>query len=501
MISFFNATGGLQNLLDNFGIGDTWELAEGKLVFPTIDGQIGNKDTTITFLDISILSGLDLSLFPTLDLATNAILNYLNKITTDDLGSTNTLQSNIIQKNNILTYQLPNGQELVRSYGNKATEITLKIVLNESSYLNKLQKLYQMSSQNTGFVGITLYHPTLGIFNNCQIKAINSSENGNMFKGSIVDIELVTSSVFNPTTVTPTSTANTILGYIQKAIGIIQTLPTLIDTGEQIGVALSPLLNLAGDSSVAKTTSFSGSSIIVGFDKVSYSNSDIGNEIEGGAKFTNDKNIEISSAISQLTDEGIPIDYDLNTNVNIILEKLTQLNNVSAGGFGTNSISKSTSYEEQDSDISNLIYSETHENSDGTITTITRSVTSYTNGVYNIEVTTSILYPIENPNLSTIKSSINEMISYLSVLSNLIPTSYGDCASLISTLEDFYIFTQTSNDVITLDRNMTLIELAILYNTSTLRLLQYNDDLIGHNLLQKGMSIYLPPKNGEEDTL
>lgn len=501
MASFFNVTGNLQTLLNNFGIGNTWELAEGKLVFPTPDGRAGDRDTTITFVDVSKLAGLDLSVFPTLELATSAIRDYLTKSGADRSGSTNTLESNVLQQNNIISYQLPNGVEIVRSYGTKATQITLKIVLNQSSYLDKLQKLYQLSSQNTGFTGITLYHPTLGVFNNCQIKSLNANESGTMFKGSVIDIQLTTSSVFNPTTVPAPSPANTVLGYIQRAIGILQTLSTLVNTGQQIGVALAPLLNLAGDPSIPKTVNFSGNSVSVNFDEVSYTNPNIGDEISGSAKFTNSENTELSSAIDQLTRAGVPIDYNLTVNVNVLLEQMTQLNNIVVGGYGTGSISQSSTTTEKVASIANLVYSETRENSNGTLTIITRSVAGYDNGLYNITVTTSTVYPVDSPNLSSIKSSINKMISYLGVVSNVIPTSYSDCASLIATMENFYIYTQTSNNVVTLDRNMTLIELAIQYETTTAAILRYNDTLIGHKLLYSGMTIYIPPQNDGGVTL
>ena len=378
-------TGGVNQLLENFGLGSSWNLSVCKYVAPNDpDNPTPEKDRTITFYDACFLAQLDLSVFPTAELLFQGIIDYKTKSSADSSGKTKLLDEALRLTNNIQRYQLPSGREIIRTWGTKATSFQMTTLLCGAGYLEKLKLLSQIVSTNSDLVGGTLYHPVLGELPNTHIVQLTTNESAKAFNGSIVTIEFITESVYDASLAKPPSLASTILGYIQKVVGLAQTISTLANVKEQLNVAFSPLLRLAGGGSTSPTVS--GGKAVVLFTTPTFLSPLITAEGAGGVAATPSNEEEAS--LFELEANGIPTDFDLVYNTRLVFENLTRFGNLNINGYGSGYISEEATSAEYVISIANFVYSENSISADGTITQIYRKLDGVKDGLYVVDVTT-----------------------------------------------------------------------------------------------------------------
>ena len=488
-MALLDTTTGVNQLLNQLGIGSIWNLAQGSFSIPGGD--------TITFLDVSSFAGLNLdtSLVPTAEEIINAIKR--SRLSgADGSGSTFLTQDTFSAANNILGYQLPDSNELLLQWGSKRTSVTIVMMLCNSGYIAKIQKAEQIFSTALGINGGTLQHPIFGTLLNAFVDGERKYISGSsLFNGTLCIVRFSSSNTFNINTVVPVPFQEQCLNLINQinnaltAIGNLPNVQVVLSS-----IANNPLftdpVNVALSGTLLTDHYFSN----IGFHHSFYPEGYDQGLLYVGEQIS-DINPQLATASIQLNENGLPTDFDIGYETNLIMELLCQIGDVVVGNFGNGGLSSTTTevviYTA--AQASSIVYSESYYNHYGQLVQIERQIQSVVGADYNVLVTTTTTtFVSRSDSFVYIKSLINNVIVASNVYSVIYPDNYITYASLISGLENLYaLILGNEGDTWRVPFDMTLYNASKLTKTSTDQLLKRNANLIGHRPLSQDMVLYL----------
>lgn len=491
-----SSPGDFNRLLNNFGLSSTWDLDQCYLQWPDnlqdINQSFGGVFSDIfqgglnrlTFIEAgSFLPTLNLGVIPSAELAREAIFNTLTKSSADSAGRTKSISLNTTVSNNLINYQLPNNVEIVRNFGTKATQFTLTALIAGAGYVEKVQKFIQLSQINTGLSGIIFSHPILGTFDRCQIMNVTTNESFKAHSASFVTFTVVTPSIFTKNESTQRPTSNVVLEYINNILSIIQTLESLQNTKEQLEASLSGLANLAKAPQGSQLSISEGEATFT-FEELDYNNPKIGKTFSGGSKIK-------SNNVFGLSLQNINDILEIPFQINRVLDVLCRNLDIEVRGYGTGFVTNVENRTQFFSNINNLQLIENTEIG-GNPATIERTVITFENGLYEVNIKTTIFIPNQDNSLSNALTLIDNIITTLNVVVELLPDQYPIFSQLIANLEGFYDYSYNrGDDRLEIKKETTLTEISFKNNVSVEKLLTLNPELIGSKLLLSGMELSL----------
>jgi hypothetical protein len=539
MSNILDVTGGIQQVLTNFGLGASWDLAKCSYIAPS--GAISGRDSgsrfslgtsslisdvieaerTVTFLDTGVLNSLDLSVFPTVELAKNFLVNYLTKANADRSGRTLLSSLNTKVENNIISYQLPSGKQIPRTWGTKFTKFQVNTMICGYGYLDKVKRLVQLASYNSDLTGGTFNHPIYGTFNNTHISDVTIKEDGTVFNGSLLTITFISSDTYTKNKSEETSTEQQTLALILGINSVVQGLATsssllsriqailqpILPSGETIQLETSGVNSIEGvinsglgssndswntppSDGADNTAEIVGGKLTVKYNEKQFNSPIFTEDVSVAMKIiVSDTYPDLVVALSELKRLNINVDFNWELNVQLIMNYLCSYAEISVEGYGDGFISDTTTTTEQTTNIVNLVYYTESTDNRGNIVTVEKQIVSETSGVYTIEVNTTTNILLNTPtDILTIQGYINEVISFLSVMVALESDKLQEISNLVASIENLFEVAKLARGVsITLDRQESISSLAIVFNTTVKDILAKNPQLIANKPLLRGM--------------
>ena len=462
-MALLNVTSGLGGIQKQLGI-NGWQLAQGKFTVPTQQGasnttasqtnklltQAGvpieeqNSDT-ITFLDVETLVGqygfdLNTQAIPVAEFAENLASFFTEGgDNANNSGDTFYINQKDDWSNQLVTYDVPDAPPIIQGWGRNVTRFTCTILLANQDYLDKLRLLRDIFTRNLGEGGGVLDHPLYGTYENVFVEKFSTTSQSAPHNGSYVMVQFVTGQqpYFNQDKKNWVEEANKWLNRANYALTVVGSLSNLDDQVRSVlpdfGIDLT-------NSSVEYTAN--SISVVEQNSSTSYS---------GVTIPTSALSPQLSSAIRESQELGIPADTDIEQLSYTVLEQASQKGNVQFQGFGQGGLSSSV--------VSTLTTEEpltytdtTSENVDGTITTTVYQTTDVDEeGVYTVRKTVTTFTPVNTPSTNALQNSINDVISYTGILSRVNTEYYSYYIMLLAGIKNYTNLVLSKDNVITLE--------------------------------------------------
>lgn len=471
---------GLQQLLGING----WQLSTCSFSYV---GNTGVKET-LTFLDMSGLLksngfNLDLSAIPVAQTLANALNNpsslpFFPK-TADEAGRTYFTRNQDTFKNQIMQYERPNNTPVLQDWGANTTTFTVSVILAGEGYLTKLRALQKFLSENLGERGGTFSHSVYGIFENVFVEDFSVLTQPAPFNASIIEIKFITANNNVKKSVT-TSTINRINSFVNDALNTLSIVGSVGDIQTQLKT-IYPNFFFPEPQFASIPNEF------IQVERTSTTS------LKGTATNLKETDPNLSNAVTQLNESGIPLDYDVTTNTQIIIEKYCQYAGVIVQSYGQGGLSTSSTQEIIVDDPTRFINTSS-SSVDGVITTVSyQTVGLNPDGTYTILEDTVTTTPINRPlNEANVQVQIDDLIIVAGVMSKLNSDLYYTYTTLVSSLENLVntTFKNGTNTEYTLVEDMPPARVANKFNLTLDEFYSLNTAILtGHRMLRKGMTV------------
>ena len=378
-----------------------------------------------------------------------------------------------------MRYRRPNGSPILQHWGSEVSTFRVTTLLSGDGYLEKLRYLQQLLVIDTTDIGGDFHHPLYGKFAQTFVEEYSITTVPAPFNASLVEITFITANngVGVAIKATTLSKINTFINNALNVASLVGSIGTL-----------EAQLKTLYPSSFFPSSSFAGSANeFIQVENISDTH------LKGRSTNLQETNPKLSDAVFKLNSSKIPLDYDPEIETQVIIEKCCQYANITVAGYGQGGLSSTT--QENLNVINTATYVNTSTTSiDGTITAISyQTIGSNSDGTSILQKSTTVTNPVTKPdNASSLKSSVNNLVTFGGVMSKLYPELYYSYTALISSVEELVdeVFKSGSDTQYTLKQDDIPVKVAFQFGMDIKDFFALNSNiLIGHRPLNKGMSV------------